>query len=240
MLGYPDQALDWSRAALARVRQLASPFSLAHNLYHAARLHQYRRDVAAVREHAEEVIRVSEAQGFAFWLADGVKLRGWAMAEAGEPEAGLAEVRRGIEAYRRSGAVTGLPYDLALLAEAHARAGQVGEALEAVAEGLAIVAETRERNHEAELHRLRGELLLRQGDPAEAEASLARALATARELGARSLELRAATSLARLWGAQGKRAEGWRVLHSVHADFTEGLDTLDLVEAQALLAALRG
>jgi predicted ATPase len=152
----------------------------------------------------------------------------------------MVELRKGIAAYRATGAGLGLPYQLARLAEAYARTGQVQEGLSALTEALVETGKTGDRRWIAELYRLKGELGLQSeaGGQDEAEESFHRAIAIARGQHAKSLELRAATSLARLWRDQGKRQEARDLLAPVYGWFTEGFDTLDLKEAKALLDRL--
>ena len=170
-----------------------------------------------------------------------VILRGWALAEEGQREDGIARMRQGLADLRATGAGLWRSSFLALLAEAHGRAGRPEEGLRALDEALTTAAKNDERAHEAELHRLRGELLLAAG-PAngqKAEACLHRALEVARDQKAKSLELRAATSLARLRCNRGQRTDAHDVLALIHGWFTEGFDTADLEDATTLLEELR-
>ena len=183
---------------------------------------------------------IATDQGFPQQLAATTLLRGWALAACGQGEEGRAQIRQGLAAYQATGAMGERPYFLALLAEASAKVGQTTEGLEALAEALATLAKSTVRWWEAELYRLRGALLLQHAgaQPGEAEACFHQALAVARRQQARSLELRAAMSLARLWQRQGKRAEARELLAEVYGWFTEGFDTADLQAAQALLEEL--
>ena len=197
-------------------------------------------DVLAVHEQAEAAVALAIEQGFPQWAAWGTSLRGWALAMQGQGEAGMAQVRQGIAAWRATGAALFVPFLCTLLAEVSAHLGHPEDGLQALAEAHALVEQQEERWWEAETSRLRGVLLLRQpGTPqAEAEAWLQRALDVARRQEAKSLELRAAMSLARLWQQQGKRAEAHELLAPVYGWFTEGFDTADLQEAKALLEEL--
>jgi predicted ATPase len=239
-LGYPDQALSLCREVLAEARGL-SPGSLAFALNYACYLHHFRRDRVAVGRLAEELVRLADDKEFPYWLAAGQLLRGWAMVEEGHSETGLVTVRDGLAAWRATGAELYMPYNLALLAEAHAAAGYTSEALRLLAEALAWMERTGERWFEVEQHRLQGELLLSLPDKdyAAAEACFRQALDVARAQSAKSWELRAATSLARLWCNQGMRADARDLLAPVYAWFTEGIDTPDLKEAKTLLDELR-
>jgi predicted ATPase len=168
-------------------------------------------------------------------------MKGWVLAERGEGEASIAELRSAMATIRRIGAAAELPWFLALLAGAHGIVGQTAEGLDAIAEALALVASTNERFYEAEIYRVEGELLLRHGGPdgaARAEACFRQALEIAEAQCAKSWELRAAMSLARLWRDQGKRTQGRDLLAPVHGWFTEGFDTADLKDAWTLLDEL--
>ncbi len=168
-------------------------------------------------------------------------LRGWALAERGQGEAGIAELRSAMATIRAIGVAAELPWYLALLAGAHATVGQTAEGVDAIAEALALVASTNERFYEAEIYRVQGELLLKHrgsNTVAEAETCFRQALDIARVQSAKSWELRAATSLARLWADQGERAEAHDLLAPVYDWFTEGFETADLKDAKALLDEL--
>jgi predicted ATPase len=164
-------------------------------------------------------------------------LRGWALVTQGEGAEGIAQMRQGLAAYQAMGGGVFRPAYLVLLAEAYGNMGQTDEGLSILAEALAVVEHSEERWWEAELYRVKGELLLRQAvpDEQEAEACLRQAFDVARHQQAKALELRAAMSLARLWQQQGKRDEARALLAPIYGWFTEGFDTADLQEAQALL-----
>jgi predicted ATPase len=240
LLGYPAQALDRVHEALALAHALSHPFSLAWTRCMAAIISQFRLDVLAVYEHAEAAVTLSTEQGFPQWVALGTILRGWALAMQGQGEEGMAQVRQGIAAWRATGAVLIVPYFCTMLAHISDHLDHTEDGLQALAEAHTLMEQQEERYWEAEMSRLRGVLLLRQtGTPqAEAEAWLRRALDVARRQEAKSLELRAAMSLARLWQQQGKRAEAYALLAPIYGWFTEGFDTADLQEAKALLDAL--
>jgi TOMM system kinase/cyclase fusion protein len=254
MLGYPDQALQTMHEALRLARELSHSHSLALALGYAVGLHASRREVQAAQRRAEELIVLSREQGFPVWLALGTAMQGWALAEQGQGEEGLAKLRQGITAYGATGAEMGQPQRLALLAEAHGKAGQAEEGLIVLAEALDMVHRTGERVAEARLYRLKGQLVLQSRSPqstvsdprplapdpqAEAEACFHKAIEIARKQQAKSLELRATTSLARLWQQQGKQHEARNMLSEIYNWFTEGFDTADLQEARALLEALK-
>ena len=225
LLGYPAQALARLHEALALAHELSHPFSLAFAQCWAACVSQFRRDVPAVYEHAEAAVALSTEQGFPLWAALGTSLRGWALAMQGQGEAGMAQVRQGIAAWRATGAALIVPYFCTLLADVCAHLGHPADGLQALAEAHTLVEQHEERWWEAEICRLRGVLLLRQPGTSQAEAEtwLQRALDVARRQEAKSLELRAAMSLSRLWQQQGKRAEARELLAPIYSWFTEGL-----------------
>jgi class 3 adenylate cyclase/predicted ATPase len=236
-LGYPEQALQSSDAAFTLAKELSHPFCLAFALNQSARVYQFRQEVQWTREQAETSIRLSTAQGFAQQVAGATFLRGWALTQQGQHEPGIIEMHQGLAAYRATGAEHQLTYFLALLAEGYGRGGQREEGLTILAEALALADKNGERIWEAELHRLKGELLLVQSSDNQpaAEAYFQKALSIACDQQAKSLELRAATCLSRLWQRQGKRQEAYDLLAPVYNWFTEGFDTADLKDAKALL-----
>jgi predicted ATPase len=242
-LGAPDDALQREHETLIFARELSHPPSLAFALVYTAMLHQFRREGRTVQEHVEAVLTLSTEHGFPFWFAMATILQGWVLAAQGEAEAGIAQMRQGLSAYQAVGSALVRPYFLALQAESYGKSGQIAEGLAVLVEALAIVESTGERWWEADLHRLKGELLLAQageGNPSveAAEACFQQALTVARRQQARSLELRTAMSLARLWQGQGQHAEARQLLTSVYDWFTEGFETADLREAKGLLEAL--
>jgi class 3 adenylate cyclase/predicted ATPase len=239
-LGHPDAALARAREAGVLAQELDDLFSLAYALSFETGVHWGRRAIAAQRECAAEVIALSEAQGFPFWLGVGHVFHAAARVLAGD-SAALPQILDGLARVGETGSQAGAPSILAVLADAQRAAGQLAEAQGTVATAFAIAAQTGQPYFDADLHRLDGDLLLATGGSAdEAAARYHRALGIAREQGARSLELRAATSLARLWRDQGKRAEARDLLAPVYAWFTEGFDTQDLIDAKALLEELSG
>jgi predicted ATPase len=201
---------------------------------------QWRHDREEVVEHANASIRLATEQGFATWLAMATILQGWVLAQVGEIERAIIEMKRGLAAYQATSAQLWVPYFLGLVAEAYGKAGQPADGLRLVDEALATAERTRERWCSAELDRFRGALLLAlpKPDQPEAEACFRKALAVAREQDARMWELRAATDLARLWRDQGRRAEAHDLLAPVYGWFTEGFHTPDLKDAKALLEEL--
>jgi predicted ATPase len=209
-------------------------------LYGAARLRQFRRDVPEAHELAEATIAVSAEHRNAFYLTQGTFLRGWALFQQGQHEEGLAQLHQGLAAMRTTGGEVGRPAVLTLLAEAYGTVAQADQGLSLLAEARTIIDQNGQRYVEAECHRLEGELRLRQSesDASQAERCFQQALEVARQQQAKSLELRAATSLARLWQSQGKRQEACDLLAPVYNWFTEGFDTADLMDAKQLLDEL--
>jgi len=239
-LGYPDQGLARSHETLTLAQQSAHPFSLTLALSCAAVFHQLRREVHAVQEHADSAIHLATEQGFPHWRAQSSLLRGWILAQQGQAQAGIAQIQQGMTTWRATGAEQARPYCLALLAEAYGTIAQPESGLTVLAEALTLAETTGDRWYEAELHRLKGALLLQQNadNQAEAERCFHHALEIARTQQAKSLELRAGMSLSRLWQQQGKRQEAYDLLAPVYNWFTEGFDTADLKDAKALLDEL--
>jgi predicted ATPase len=239
--GYPDQSLRRAYEALTLAQALSHPHSLAAALFYVALTHGYRREEHATREQADAAVALASEQGFPLYLVLAMLYRGWALAAQGQAEEGVAQLQQALAAFRATGAKLALSAMLSLLAEAYAKAGQVEASLQTLAAALALVDQTQERYYEAELYRLQGELLLARSAEHHAEAATCfrHALDVARHQQAKSLELRAATSLSRLWQQQGKRAEAHELLAPIYGWFTEGFDTKDLQEAKALLEALQ-
>jgi len=240
LLGYPDQALQRSHEALTMAKELAHPQSLALALYAAAVVHHSRREWHLIKERAEAEVALSTEQGLPLWLPWGIIFGGRVLAEQGQGEEGIAQMRQAVTAFEAIQSRLLRPYCLALLAEAHGKVRQTEAGLAVLAEALTVAHENGERQYEAELYRLKGELLLKQDvpDEPEAESCLRQAVDVARQQQAKSLELRAAVSLSRLWQQQGKRVEARALLAPIYGWFTEGFDTKDLQEAKALLEEL--
>ena len=241
-LGYPDQGLAQSQAAMALAQQIAYPLSLSFALGCVAVFHQFRREMRVAQDRAEALISLAKEQGFLYMMASGSTLRGWALAHQGQAKEGIEQMSQGMIACRGTGAELARPYWLALLAEAFGSMGQPEAGLTALAEALTLVDKTGERHYEAEIYRLKGALLLQHSsdNQVEAEACFHQAISIARSQQAKSFELRTATSLARLWQQQGKRQEAHDLLAPVYQWFTEGFDTADLQEAKTLLENLGG
>jgi TOMM system kinase/cyclase fusion protein len=247
-LGYPDQALQRSQEALTLAQELAHPHSLAFALIFAAWVHHFRREWPLTHARAEATIALAAEQGFGVYTAMGRIFRGCALAEQeaesgtgqGHVEEGMAQMQQGLAAWRTTGAAVFQPYGLALLAKASAQVGQPEAGLTLLTEALAMAHDKGECRWNAELYRLQGEILLVRSAEhhTEAEACFGQALDIARRQQAKSWELRAAISLARLWQRQGKHAAAHELLAPIYSWFTEGFDTADLQEAKALLNEL--
>jgi len=268
LLGYPDQALARIHEALVLAQEFAHPESLAWTLIGVTYPHQFRREGRLVREQAEAALALAHEQGFALQSTKGAIMQGWALAEQGQTEGGIRQIQQGLVTWQTLSAELGRSYDLALLAEAYGKVGLIEEGLTALAEALDMVNKNGERISEAELYRLKGELVLQSGvrgpesqeenqkakskgqkakipntqplapSTQEAEACFLKAIDIARKQQAKSLELRAVMSLARLWQRQGKKKEAHQMLTEIYNWFTEGFDTKDLQEAKALLEEL--
>ena len=241
--GYPDQALAAGNAAIGLARESFDSPRMTAAFVFMARLHQFRREAEQTRQHAEAAMKLASEQGFAQRLAAATILFGWARAVQGVPEEGIETMARGLEDFRATGAADDLPYWLALLADRRAAAQQVEAAGHDLDEALALIRADGPRVWEAELHRLRGELLSRQSrtyrTPADdVEAAFETALAIARRQQAKAFEVRAATGLARWRRDRGRGAEARALLELVRAWFTEGFDTPDLIESDSLLQEL--
>jgi predicted ATPase len=238
-LGYPDQGLARIDEALALAQHSAHPFSLGFALTFAAMSHLGRREREVTQERAEAAISLATEQGFPHWRAMCSMLRGWALVHQGRAQEGLEQLHQGLTAYRAIGSELLRSYFLALLAEAYGIVGQPEAGLAVLTEALTVVDTTGERCYEPEIYRLKGMLLQQSSDNhAEARACFQQALDLARSQQVKTLELRAAMSLARLRQRQGKRAEARELLAPVYGWFTEGFDTTDLQEARALLDEL--
>jgi serine/threonine protein kinase/predicted ATPase len=241
LLGFPDAARRQCEAALDLSRE-QSPTTQSIALHFAAMLGQLCRDADATRRYAEMSAEIAAEHGLSFWLAGGGVLTGWATVARGNPEKGIPQLRQGLLDWQATGSATYRTYYLALLADTLAGHGKLMEGHGILDEALLLVEQTDERFFEAELHRLRGELHLQglraptRESSAPAEAAFRQALEVSRRQDAKSLELRAATSLARLQRKLGGDYESRQRLAEIYAAITQGRDTADLRDASVLLA----
>jgi predicted ATPase len=241
-LGYPGQALERGNEALTSAQALSLPLSLVFAEFFVVVLRQYRREAGEAQEPTESLIALCAEHEFPDWFAMATGLRGLAMAKEGHKEEGIAQIQEGLAAYRATGAELYRPYFLCLLAEACMETGRFDDGLRALTEALIASDEHENRSFEAEMHRLKGELLLRQDNSnvLEAQSCFDRAIEIAQKQSAKSWELRATMSLARLLATQGRRDEARTMLSEIYGWFTEGFDTADLIDAKALLEELSG
>lgn len=206
LLGQPDQALAESQGALAWARELSQPYTMAFALHVNCVFHQLRGDAAILEERADELVPLATEHGFPHFVGTGTCFRGWAtLAMGGSIEEAISRLRWGLATKRATGAEIKVPYYLGLLAEAQRRANRTADGISLLNEALELVERTDERWYEAELYRLMAEALITNSDRHDAERWLGRALRTAQKQDAKFWELRAGTSLARLWRDQGKR-----------------------------------
>jgi predicted ATPase len=240
LLGYPDQALQKSHDSLELARELSHSSTMSLALSFAAWFHQYRGEQQAVQELMEQCIRLATEKGFALGRANVRFLEGWLLAENGQWQAGITQMSNFLSERARGSSGRWMSHCAALLADAYRKSGQPAQGLEVVINALARVDQTDCRYYEAELHRIKGELLLIQSVPAEeqAESCFQKAIDIAQSQSTKSWELRAAMSLSRLWQKQGKNPEGRQLLAEIYGWFTEGFDTTDLKAAKALLEEL--
>ncbi len=239
-LGFPDQALKVSRDVCQLAREIGHPFSLAYCLHHTAWLYQFFRLGDEVQTAAGEQVAIATEQGFALWQATGTFFKGAGLFPQGRSDESLPLLRKGHDDFRTTGAEILRPFQLGVMGDAYTRAARFEEAHAALDEGLILAEKNDDRVQEAELHRLKGELLLAESpdQAGAAEVRFTRAIETARRQQSKAWELRSTMSLARLWQRQGRRGEAHRTLAAIYDAYTEGLTTPDLVEAGLLLEAL--
>jgi predicted ATPase len=240
ILGYPEQARGWSVAALQYAETLNQANLTAHvRVYGGAGLAELLRDTAAVHGHADAIIELADQHSLHYFRLSGQILRGWVMAREGATEAGLALMRQSAAERLALGVGWYQIRYLCMLAATHLQAGAAEDGFGVIAQAKDLGARNNDHMWEAELWRLEGESLSAQGaPPADVESCFERALATARRQSAKSFELRAAIGLAQLWRDQGKQSDARALLAPVYGWFTEGFDTLDLMQAKALLDEL--
>ena len=243
-LGFPDRAEKTAENAVALTGQLASPFSEALCFALHATYYAYRRDTVKTLAMSDAALKIATERGFLHWIALASINKGWALSGLGKTEEGLAYFLEGLKRWRSTGVEMAEPTFQVLLGEIYQASGDFQKALAAVEEGLAVAADNNDCHYDAELHRLKGELLLqvpkrnRNSNFAAGEACFLSAIDIARKQKTRSLELRAAIQLARLWQRTGRANEAHRTLSKIYGWFTEGFDTPDLKQAKALLKEL--
>ena len=242
LLGYPGAALADAEQALKDAREIGHAAALLYALFHASFTHIHCAKYAAANGEADELVALVDEKGALFWKAHGMLLQGCVLALTGKASDAVQMISSGITAFRATGTASLMPAYLSYLARAHAELGQFDDAWRCIAEAMTAVETTKETWCETEVHRIAGEiaLLAPEPDAAKAEAYFEHALAVARQQQAKSWELRAAMSIARLRRDQGKRDQARDLLAPVYGWFTEGFDTLDLKEAKKLLDELRG
>ena len=241
-LGYPDQALQRSQEAITRAREMSHPYSLVFALHFGTAVYRFRREGALAQTQAEGVVALASEQGFPYFQAAGTYLRGWALAEQGHVEEGIADMLEGQRIWQESG-IRQLGQLSLLLAEAYGKVDRVQDGLAVLIEAEAEMDKSNEKWWQAELLRTRGELFLAAtNDPdqnrPEAAACFQRAIQTAHAQQAKSLELRSALRLAAVWQESGKPDDAYQLLSNIYGWFTEGLETPDLRAAKALLDEL--
>jgi predicted ATPase len=240
LLGHPERALKHGREGVEIALAVADPFSTALAFNYVAMLHQFRREPQAARDAAASSGEICRKHGFTYYGAWSEIVQGWAIAAGDDANLGISRFIAGLDQLRSTGAQLRLPCYLGWLAVINAQLSRKQDALQLIADALVTARHSGEHWWSAELHRLAGELLIlqRTEDAVRREARFRQALVLARRQGARSLELRAATSLVRLWRDQGQRAKARDLLAPVYGWFTEGFDTADLKDAKALLDEL--
>jgi predicted ATPase len=204
----------------------------------AAGMRNDRRDFAAALEYANAASRIAAKHDLPLWLGESAVAQGYAEASLGNHAKGIGQLRSGISGLHRIGDLHHRSHWLGLLAATYLESGAYRDALTALDEAAEVVVVTQERYYAPELERLRGALLIQQGEPDEADACFQKAIRAAADMGAKSLELRAAMSLARLWSEQGRRPAAYDLLAPVYGWFTEGFATADLKDARTLLDQL--
>jgi predicted ATPase len=238
-LGYPDQALKRGQEGVALAEGLVH--QLCANEVFLFVVHQRRGEADKAQRAAENVITLSDEHGFTLWSALATFLRHWAIIEQGQGDGNISQLREALAAYRATEAQVGRSGNLCMLAEACMKTGRLDDASDALTEALAVADQHEEHHGDAEIHRLRGELALKKegSNVAAAQRCFERAIEVAQKQSAKSFELRATMSLARLLAQQGHRREPRAMLAEIYGWFTEGFDTADLKDAKALLEELK-
>jgi predicted ATPase/class 3 adenylate cyclase len=246
-LGYPDQALLRSQEAVTMAQEMTHPFSLSAAHHFASLLHLLRQESQSAMEHAEAAMTIAADRGFVFFIAYDTMLKGWALAEQGQTEEGLSQLHEGLVAFQATGTKVLVPQWMVVLSELYGTLGQVENALSVLAEAQILSEKNNgERYYIAEMFRLKGQLLIRGkkdkiqevSDYDEAVFCFLRAIKWAQQQDAKSLELRAAMSLSKIWQSQGKKSDAFELLNKIYGWFEEGFGTTDLIAAKVLLEEL--
>jgi predicted ATPase len=239
-LGHPEAALVDANDALTAAREMGHAITLIMVLMDAATTNIFCGNFTSANLAIDELIALADEKGALYWKASGMFARGDIFALTGKASEAVEIITSTLAAHRSMGATIGVPYALSSLARAHAELGQFDDAWRSIAAATSAMETTKERGCEAEVHRVAGEitLLSPERDVAKAEAYFERGLTVARQQQAKSWELRAATSMARLWRGQEKTQQARELLAPIYGWFTEGFDTLDLKQAKALLDEL--
>jgi predicted ATPase len=235
ILGYPQQSLDRISSALTRARELGDPFSITLALVYSAVLHQFLEDPSQSRNLADQAAALCDEYGFRYYRAWPLIIRGWAMAASGQALEGMAMIDEGMDSLRQVQSRLREPYYLGLLAYACSAAGRADEAMKHVRDAFALIEKGGETWVEAELNRIKGDLLQHLGDSRDAELSYQRAYSLAVQQEAGSFVLRAAISLGKLWTMQGKRTQAQKLLQDVRSRFAGQADGPDLGVLDSLL-----
>jgi predicted ATPase len=239
-LGYPEAALADADQALNEAREIGHAATLMFALFHVSLTQMHCGNHARANMLIEELVVLADEKRASFWKAGGILLRGWLFALTGNPLDAIQMIRSGMAAWRSTGATVWMPLFLSHLATNYFEIDKFDDSWRCIDEAIAAVDETKEAWCEAEVHRVAGEIALNSLEPdaAKAQAYFESALLVARAQQAKSWELRAAMSMARLWRSQGRRDEARKLLAPVYGWFTEGFDTLDLKQARVLLTEL--
>ncbi len=240
LLGYPDAALANAEDGLKNAREFGQAATLMWALFYGFLPHIWCGKYARAKMQADELVVLANERGTSFWKANGIRAQGYLLAEAGGAVDAISMIRSSLDAWRSTGSTLRVPTDLSYLASAHLKVGQFDNAERCIREAMVAIESTDERWYEAEVNRIAGEVMLHSplSNTSNSEMYFERALAVAREQQAKSWELRSAMSLARLWRSQGKPRQARELLAQVYGWFTEGFDTRDLKQAEALLAEL--